>query len=72
MTPMPPATLRPGRRIRIPWGLDEVEAMVSDVVVQHGRRYVVLLIELKGDPRIPDETLEWTFPEESLLAVAES
>ncbi len=62
--------LRPGQRIRIPWGLDEVEAVVADVIVRDHTRHVLLLIELKGDLGVPDETLEWQFPEESLLAAA--
>lgn len=63
-------TLRPGQRIEIPWGLDKVEAVVADIVVKDGRRHVLLLIELKGDPGVPDETLKWQFPEEALLAAA--
>ncbi len=65
---MSKTTLRPGQRIRIPWGLDTVDAIVQDIVVRDDTRYVLLLIELKGDPGVPDETLEWQFPEESLLA----
>lgn len=70
MKNMTQRAFRPGQRIRIPWGLDEVEAIVADVVVRDDTRHVVLLIELKGDPGVPDETLEWQFPEESLLAAA--
>ena len=61
-------TLRPGQKIKIPWGLDRVDAVVSDIILRDNRRYVLLLIELKGDPGVLDETIEWQFPEESLLA----
>lgn len=61
-------TLRPGQRIRLPWGLDTVDAVVQDIVVRDDTRYVLLLIELKGDPGVPDETLEWQFPEDAVFA----
>lgn len=60
--------LRPGQKIKIPWGLDRVNAVVRDIIIRDNRRYVLLLIELRGDPGIPDEIIEWQFPEESLLA----
>ena len=60
--------LRKGPRIRIPWGLDSVDATVLDIVVRNGERTVVLKIELKGDTGVPDETLEWPFPEAMVLA----
>ena len=65
---MKPRTLRKGQRIRIPWGLDEVDATVLDIVVRNGERGVILLIELKGDAGVPDELLKWQFPEATLLA----
>lgn len=70
MSEMTRKALRPGQRIRIPWGLDEVDAVITGVVERDDTRHILLVIELKGDPGVPDETLEWQFPEESLLAAA--
>ncbi len=69
MTKRTKRTLRRGEKIRLPWGLDMVDATVRDIVVRDGVRYVVLRIELKGDPDIPDEILEWPFSEASVLEV---
>ena len=67
---MSKGALRRGQKIQIPWGLDVVDAIVQDIVVRDGTRYVVLQIDLKGDPDVPDETLEWQFSEASLLEAA--
>ncbi|MGH9123308.1 MAG: hypothetical protein ACRDZ8_01075 [Acidimicrobiales bacterium] len=53
MEPVTMPTLKPGDRVVVPWGLEDVRGTVLSLFGPPGKQYARLEVELSGDDNLP-------------------